>query len=122
MPHTVINDITLSYDESGDRNAPTIVFSHSLAADRRAFHEVAEQVSDFHLLLLDMHGHGESAYPTSFSLERMAEDCAALIRVLGVAPVCWVGESMGGMIGMRLALQHPECLLVVGSHQHLGAG
>jgi pimeloyl-ACP methyl ester carboxylesterase len=110
MPHTIINDVALSYDERGDRNAPTIIFTHALAADRRTFHEVAEQLSDYHLLLLDVHGHGESGYPASFSLGRMADDCAALIRVLEVAPVCWVGESVGGMIGIRLALAHPECL------------
>src|SRR4028118_292873 len=99
MPHTMINDVSLSFEERGERNSPTIVFSHSLAADRRTFYEVAEQFPDFHLLLLDMHGHDESAYPASLSLERMSEDCATLIRVLEVAPVCWVGESMGGMIG-----------------------
>jgi pimeloyl-ACP methyl ester carboxylesterase len=38
----------------------------------------------------------------------MAEDAAALIRELNIAPAHVVGASMGGMIGQMLAAEHPE--------------
>ena len=46
--------------------------------------------------------------PEQYSLSDMAEDTAALLRELGIAPAHVVGASMGGMIGQTLAAEHPE--------------
>ncbi len=62
------------------------------------------------------HGHtGPLDRPMSF--DSMAEDVAAVIRALGYDKVDVVGYSMGGTIGLRLALAHPELVnkLVVAS-------
>lgn len=106
-----MNNLILSYEELGDPNNPTLVFAHALACDHSHFSEVARRLMDeFHIVSLDLHGHGESGFSGDLSLERMADDCAMLIGTLGLDSVCWIGESMGGMIGMRLALLHPERL------------
>src|SRR2546430_17127928 len=50
-------------------------------------------------------------YPTlfrSYALDCLADDAAAVIEQLGIAPCHLVGLSMGGMIGMRLAARRPE--------------
>ena len=39
-----------------------------------------------------------------------ASSLAALIRSLGCVPCHWVGASMGGFVGMRLAVRHPSLL------------
>jgi len=69
------------------------------------------------------HGHtGPLARPMSF--DNMAEDVAAVIEALGYDKVDVVGYSMGGTIGLRLGLAHPELVgkLVIASAPFAYAG
>src|SRR5262249_22299681 len=45
-----------------------------------------------------------------YSLEVLADDAAALIGELGLAPCHFVGLSMGGFVGIRLAARRPELI------------
>ncbi len=109
MAKITVNDIEFAYDEVGERSNPTIVFTHSLLWARDMFSEVVAELADgFHIINLDQHGHGESGHRATLTLENMAEDCSALLDALDLKSVHWAGLSMGGMLGMRLALSHPE--------------
>jgi 3-oxoadipate enol-lactonase len=109
VPTITVNEISFAYDEHGDPHNPTIIFTHSLVWDREMFSEtIARLVDAYHIINLDQHGHGESGYRASFTLEEMAEDYAALLDALNYDRVHWAGLSMGGMTGMRLALAHPQ--------------
>ena len=111
MPIVQIKDIGLHYQESGNRDHPTIMFVHSLMWGANAFSELLTDISkDARLLTVDLHGHGRSGYRDAMTLEEMADDCYALLKELAVARVTWLGCGIGGMIGMRLALAHPEAL------------
>lgn len=111
MPVINVNDVALNYRERGNRKHPTIVFAHALLWDAEVFDRLmTELADDFHLIAIDVHGHGQSGYRTSMSLEEMTEDCYRLITQLDLAKVIWVGFSIGGMLGMRLAVAHPELI------------
>ncbi len=71
---------------------------------------LAELEKNFHLVVLDIHGHGASGYRNGMTLEVMTEDFYLLLRKLSFQKVVWFGCSIGGMIGMRLALAHPDVL------------
>jgi pimeloyl-ACP methyl ester carboxylesterase len=43
-------------------------------------------------------------------IEQITQDAADLIHALQLAPCHFVGLSMGGFVGMRLAARHPELL------------
>ena len=43
-----------------------------------------------------------------FTLERLADDVIGLADALSIAQFSFVGHSMGGGIGMLLALLHPQ--------------
>lgn len=94
-------------------NGPeTIVFSHSLFFDRREFeHQVAAFKADYRLVTYDHRGHGltEGVTDGRYDQEALAEDAIALIERLG-APVHFVGQSMGGFVGLRIAARRPELL------------
>jgi 3-oxoadipate enol-lactonase len=76
-----------------------------------AFDEMlAELANDFHVVTVDIHGHGASGHRASMTLEEMTEDFYLLLRKLNLQRVIWFGCSIGGMIGMRLALAHPETI------------
>ena len=61
-------------------------------------------------ILLDYLGSGQSDHPTGFdyALASHAGVIARVMKHLGLGPVDVVGHSMGGTIGIQLALDHPD--------------
>jgi pimeloyl-ACP methyl ester carboxylesterase len=106
-----INNVPLSYAEAGNRNKHTIVFAHPLLWGTEMFEPmITELAKDFHVIAVDIHGHGNSGFRKALTIERMTDDFNILLEKLDLPKVIWLGASIGGMIGMRLALAHPEKL------------
>ena len=111
MPIIHSDGIALRYRELGSGDNPPMVFAHSLLWGGESFSELfVELAKDFHLVIPDIHGHGASGYRNGMTLEEMTEDFYLLLTQLGLQKVVWFGCSIGGMIGMRLALGHPHSL------------
>ena len=116
MPTFTRAGATIAYEDSGAPagrpDAPTIVFGHGLLFSGWMFREQVAHLSGTHRCVsIDWRGQGASP-PASggYDMDTLAEDGAALIRHLGAGPVHWVGLSMGGFMGMRIAARHPERL------------
>ena len=63
------------------------------------------------VIVVDLPGHGRSgtaADPRRMSVERTADDLAAILRRLDAAPACVLGYSLGARIALRLAIAHPD--------------
>lgn len=111
MPTVQIAGVPLHYEAEGDARRPTIVLAHSVLFGTELFDDLAAELGrDFHLVRVDVHGHGRSGVRAPLTLDAMAADFHALLRHLDVGPVTWVGYSIGGMIGMRVALAHPDAI------------
>jgi 3-oxoadipate enol-lactonase len=109
MPIILINDLALRYRELGNRDNQTIVFASSLLWGADTFSELlTELAKEYHLLIPDLHGHGASEYREAMTLEGMTDDFYVLLQTLRLPKVVWLGYSIGGMIGMRLSIAHPE--------------
>lgn len=112
MPTLPINDTELAYDYTG-RGEETIVFSHGLLFDRRMYDA---QVRDFRdrrrCLTYDHRGQGESGHSSAplIDMETLYFDAVELIERFDVAPCHFVGISMGGFVGMRLAARRPDLI------------
>jgi pimeloyl-ACP methyl ester carboxylesterase len=120
--------VTLCYETFGDPADPPILLVMGLATQMIAWHEdFCEGLADrgFYVVRFDNRDIGRSTHfdfrppnvrqmltrrlrPEQYSLSDMAEDSAALLRELDIAPAHVVGASMGGMIGQMLAAEHPE--------------
>lgn len=87
-----------------------LVLGHALGVDLRMWDEVADDLARDHLVLrYDHRGQGASDVPPGpYTMDELVDDAAALIRERGIAPVVYVGLSMGGMVAMGLAVRHPE--------------
>jgi pimeloyl-ACP methyl ester carboxylesterase len=58
---------------------------------------------------VDLQSHGRSpATDRPMRFETMADDIAALIRTLGLGRAAIMGFSLGGGVGLRTAIQHPD--------------
>jgi 3-oxoadipate enol-lactonase len=111
MPVVNVNDVQLNYRELGNPDKRTIIFAPTILWGVQAFdYLVPEFADDFHIIMVDIHGHGKSGYRLQMTLENIADDFAQLLDRLDLSNVSWVGHSIGGMIGMRLALAHPETI------------
>lgn len=104
------NGIEINYEVDGQ--GPWLVMSHSLACNISMWDEQARVLKrDYRVLRFDTRGHGGSDAPAGpYSLDMLAADLLGLLDGLKVEQAHFVGLSMGGMIGMTFALQHPARL------------
>jgi pimeloyl-ACP methyl ester carboxylesterase len=77
------------------------------------------------VISVDLHGHGRTELgDRAIDLKDMGDDMAALIGRLGHEKADVLGYSLGGSVGLRMAIQHPEAVrrLVVASAVHARDG
>jgi pimeloyl-ACP methyl ester carboxylesterase len=111
MSTVSINGVEIYYEDTGTGGAP-IFFSHGLLWSGRMFAaQVASLKGTYRCITYDHRGQGRSATsPDPYDMEQLADDAAALIQHLKAAPCHFVGLSMGGFVGLRLALRRPDLL------------
>lgn len=107
-----VNGTDLAVADTGTHDE-TIVFSHGLLMDRRMFEAQITALGDrYRCVSYDHRGQGQSAIPpeSSIPMDLLANDAIALIEQLDVAPCHFVGLSMGGFVGLRIAARRPDLL------------
>lgn len=111
MAELTVNGATLSFDDAGT-GSPVFVFVHGFACDRQAWAPQVEDLSrDYRCINVDLRGRGGSAAVPPFDVVTAADDVAALIGELGVAPAVIVGHSLGGVIALVLNERHADLVL-----------
>jgi len=96
------------YTEWGADHAETVIAWHGLARTGRDMDELAARLSArYRVLCPDTVGRGLSQWSPlpeqEYCLDFYSRQAAALMDSLGVRAVHWVGTSMGGALGIRLA-------------------
>jgi len=94
---------------SGD-GSPDFLCLHGLVDRIEIWDRIAGPLAERgRVACLDQRGHGESEAPAGpYRREDLAGDVSAVIRALGSEKVVLVGHSMGGIISMTTALEHPD--------------
>ncbi len=111
MSRIRVNGVEISYEEQGT-GSETIFFSHGLLWSCRMFDDqIALLKESYRCVAFDHRGQGQSEVTRGgYDMETLAEDAAALIEALGGAPCHFLGLSMGGFVGLRLAARRPELI------------
>ena len=111
MPFVDVGELRTHYALTGDK-APVLVFSNSLGADFSMWDpQMAELQRRFRILRYDTRGHGQSSVtPADYTIEQLGRDVLGLLDSLRLDRVHFCGLSMGGMIGMWLAIHAPSRL------------
>lgn len=103
-----VGGIRLSYQVSGPLDAPPLVLLHALGEDARDWDTVAPFFArGWRVYVLDLRGHGRSAWPGDYSLQLMRDDVVGFLETLGLGRVDLIGHSMGGVVAYLLAEEHP---------------
>jgi pimeloyl-ACP methyl ester carboxylesterase len=104
-------EIFFRHHRHPDVSAPTLLLLHgwTASADLQFFTAYEALAEHYSFVAVDHRGHGRGIRGQGrFELTDAADDAAALVQHLGVAPVITIGYSMGGPISMLLAQRHPD--------------
>lgn len=111
MPMIPINGTELYYEAAG--SGPGLLFVHGMCGSARTWHDQTERLRDqFRCVAYDRRGHTRSPLGEveRRTVELHADDAAALIRALDLAPCLLVGSSGGARIALDVARRYPELL------------
>lgn len=99
----------LRADVSGE-GPPDLLCLHGLVDRLEIWDRVLAPLSERgRVIRADQRGHGESEAPAGpYRREDLAADVAALIVSFGSERAVLVGHSMGGIVSMATALEHPD--------------
>ena len=117
MPIAHVNGADVHYTDTGapvDRpDAPVVVFGHGLLFSGWMFsHQVEALMGEYRCVTVDWRSQGQSpAARDGHDMDTLTLDLVALLDELRLGAVHYVGLSMGGFVGMRLAARHPHRLL-----------
>jgi len=106
--YALVNGIRIYYEIHG-RGRPLLLL-HGGAGDGRQFsNQVPAFSKSFRVIVPDERAQGRSADgPGPLTYHGMAEDVVALLDHLGIRRADVMGWSDGGIIGLDLAIHHPE--------------
>jgi pimeloyl-ACP methyl ester carboxylesterase len=98
----------LAYESTGVADGSDVLLIHAAVNDRRSWHQVVEQLAPSHrCVAYDMRGYGETRYEPQDGWSSVA-DAVAVLDAAGVEQAAIVASSMGGQVGIDLALAHPD--------------
>ena len=93
------------------------------------YHWVPSLAGQYRVIRRDMRGHGQSADPGAnyvWSVDDLLNDMKGFLDALGIDKVHYVGESVGGILGIAFAVRWPErfksltlCASPTAIHSHI---
>jgi non-heme chloroperoxidase len=102
--------VRLHYAQRGNRGGEAIIFLHGYSDSWFSFSRVLALLSpSFHSFAPDERGHGDSDKPECcYTADDFSADVDAFMDEVGIEEATLVGDSSGGMIAQRVALEYPH--------------
>ena len=112
--------LQVHYAEQGNPTGEAIVFLHAYIDSWFSYSRVLPLLSaEYHAFAPDQRGHGDSDKPECcYTADDYAADVDAFMDAVGVEKATVVGDSSGGLIAQRVALDYPHRvsrLVLIGS-------
>ncbi len=113
-------EVTLHYAELGDHEGEAILFLHAYVDSWFTYSRVLPLLSpEYHAFVPDQRGHGDSDKPECcYTADDFTADVDAFMDAVGIEEATLVGDSSGGMVAQRVALDYPHRvsrLVLIGS-------
>ena len=102
--------VEVAFAVDGPEGTPTVVLSNSLGSTPAMWDpQFPALASRLQVVRYDHRGHGRSPVPAGpYELADLGADVIAMLDRLGLERVHWCGLSLGGMVGMWMAINAPE--------------
>lgn len=104
-----VNGLKMYYEIHG-AGQPLVLVHGAFSAIGTSFDAVLPGLAKTRQVIgIEMQAHGRTAdIDRPLSIEQMADDTAAAIRHLGIAPADIFGYSLGASIALHVAIRHPD--------------
>lgn len=104
-----VNGLRIAYNEWNSASPDAIVLVHGLHGQSHAWDPIADILAaQYRVICPDLRGHGDSAWSREGYWTRyFVEDLHHLVQRLAVAPVLYVGHSLGARIGYAYGATYP---------------
>lgn len=121
-----VNGVELHVAVDGPHGAPAVLLLNSLGCTTRMWSPlVARLATDHRVVRFDSRGHGGSAAPPGpYALDDLERDALGVLDALDLDTAAVVGVSMGGLVALALAVDHPRRvtrLVVANSAARIGS-
>jgi 3-oxoadipate enol-lactonase len=102
--------VEVAFAVDGPEGAPTVVLSNSLGSTPAMWDpQFPALAARLQVVRYDHRGHGRSPVPPGpYELADLGADVIAMLDRLSLQRVHWCGLSLGGMVGMWMAINAPE--------------
>lgn len=111
--HLLVEGRQWPYLEGGDLSKPTLILIHGFSGEKDNWAFVAPLLKqDFHLIAPDLPGFGENERRSDIGFDNASQTrrFKAFVDALGIKRPHLAGNSMGGWIAMRYAMDYPDAL------------
>ncbi|MGO2340512.1 MAG: alpha/beta fold hydrolase [Psychrobacter sp.] len=108
---TLASGEQLTYAENNTINAEPLLLIHGFGGNKDNFTRIADKLADYHLVIPDLLGFGDSSKPDTadYRAEAQAQRLHELIQAKGLASNIHIGgNSMGGAISVAYAAKYPD--------------
>jgi 3-oxoadipate enol-lactonase len=97
-------------------SGPPLFMIHGIGARKTSWAALTQHLkNDFTCIAYDLRGHGDTPKGDGpFGLDELVADLEALRAKLGFEKACFIGHSLGGMIGPAYARAYPERVTALG--------
>lgn len=111
-----VNGLRLHFLDWGNESRPPLILLHGIGRVARTFDHLAPHFSkDYHVLAVDMRGHGDSGWSSdgAYLVEDYVKDIEGLAAQLQLRNIVIWGNSTGGRVAQVFAGMHPELVAAV---------
>lgn len=108
---TLTSGDKLVYAENNNLTAEPLLLIHGFGGNKDNFTRIADELEDYHLIIPDLLGFGESSKPMSadYRSQAQATRLHELLQAKGLASNIHIGgNSMGGAISVAYAAKYPK--------------
>ncbi|WP_040800940.1 alpha/beta fold hydrolase [Nocardia higoensis] len=105
-----LGGVRTRYLHAGSTDLPTLVLLHGSGGHAEAYvRNLAAHAEHFSTWSIDMLGHGYTGKPGHpLEIVHYVEHLIAFLDAIGAERVCLSGESLGGWVASRAAVDHPD--------------
>jgi pimeloyl-ACP methyl ester carboxylesterase len=108
--YAAVNGVEIHYETFGS-GRPLVLLHGGLMAGESFAPIIPILAEDHEVIAVDLQGHGRTPpFERPMTWSNLAADIAGLIRHLGYDKADLLGYSLGGLVALRTAIDHPEAV------------